>query len=222
MNDYLKEFDEIICGDNVVKKFYTRFSDVNFKTWLGNFFPNILKCEKQQQNNPWHKYNVLGHILHSVEQMNKLSKNLPCEDRKMLSYVMLFHDIGKPDKHITRIKEGKMIDSFFDHNIRSAEIAKEYLPKFGFDKSQTAIIEKLVFKHDIFMFIKPFKSNNPHWRVLDKSLIKEEIDDLNSVGDGKKLLKYLLLVGKADNLAQNETMTAQSLELLEDFSQLLD
>ena len=222
MRDYLKEFDQIICSDNVVDRFYLKYNgDVDFKGWLDKFLPDIQKCEKQGQNNPWHKYNVLGHILHSIESINALSKTLPQKDRRLLSYVMLFHDIGKPDKHIVREKGGAIRDSFFNHNIRSEEIAKCYLPKLGFSEEEVKVMAKLIYKHDIFMFIKPFKSKNQHWRVLNEKLIEEEIADLNQVGNGEKLLKYLIMVGRADNLAQNEKMTAQSLAMLDKFDEML-
>ncbi len=206
--------NKIILSDNVVDNFYKEYkNNADFKNWLDNTIPEITQCEKQQQNNPWHKYNVLGHILHSVEAMNNMTKDLSVEDRRVLAYTMLFHDIGKPKKHITRLKNGKNIDSFFDHNIESAKIAKEKLPKLGFEKDDVAIIEKLVYKHDIFMYIKDRPTNNPYWKVLTNELILDEIDDLSSVGDGYKLMKYLIMVGKADSLAQNEKMTAESLAL---------
>ena len=113
-----------------------------------------------------------------------------------------------------------MIDSFFNHNIESARIAREKLPLLGFSKGEVAIIEKLVFKHDIFMFIKPYPTTNKHWRVLSKKLIFEEIQDLDEVGDGKQLLKFLVMIGRADNMAQNETMT--DLSLLDKFDKMLE
>ncbi|MBE7074266.1 MAG: HD domain-containing protein [Clostridiales bacterium] len=223
MRNFVLELDSVICGDNVVEKFYSKYaSDIEFKNWLNSILPEIQKCENQQQNNPWHKYNVLGHILHSVEEVNKLSVGLGDNKRRLLSYAMLFHDIGKPDKHIQRMKNGQVIDSFFDHNIKSAEIANRVLPMLEFDKNEVLIIAKLIFKHDIFMFIKRFKSDNKYWRVLNRELIAEEIQDLNEVGDGKELLKMLVLIGKADNFAQNEKMTGESLNLLDEFEHMIE
>lgn len=222
---FVKILDEIVLSENAVEEFYVRFDkDKEFTMWIDEEIPQIRQCENQKQNNPWHKYNVLGHILCSVEEMNKQtqSKGMSEQERRLLAYVMLFHDIGKPDKHIVREKNGQMIDSFFEHNIRSEEIAKEVLPKLGFDEKDIAVMLKLIFKHDIFMFIKLQKTNNPYWRVLTKELIEEEIADLNQVGDGTKLLKWLVMVGRSDNLAQNEKMTAESLNMLAKFDQMLD
>jgi hypothetical protein len=215
--------NKILLSNNVVEDFYKEYnSNHEFKNWLDKTIPEIELCEKQQQNNPWHKYNVLGHILHSVEAINKQTLGMNENERKMLAYTMLFHDIGKPEKHITREKDGKVIDSCFNHNIASERIAKEHLPNLGFSEQETNVIAKLVNKHDIFMFIKDFKTQNPYWKVLTEDLVKDEIEDLNQVGEGKTLMRWLVMVGRADNLSQNEKMTAESLRLLEKFDLILD
>ncbi len=218
----LNLLNEIILSNNVVEKFYKEYNNnEEFKSWLDKEIPEIELCEKQQQNNPWHKYNVLGHILHSVEEMNKQTMGMEESERRLLAYTMLFHDIGKPEKHITREKDGEIIDSFFEHNIASERIAIERLPKLNFNEEEIRIISKLVFKHDIFMYIKDFKTKNPYWKELTDILIKDEIEDLNSVGEGAKLMRWLVKVGRADNLAQNEKMTAQSLRMLDKIDTML-
>ena len=219
----LNRLNEIVLSNNVVEKFYKEYkNNEKFKSWLDKEIPEIELCEKQQQNNPWHKYNVLGHILHSVEKMNKPTIGMQENDRRILAYTMLFHDIGKPEKHLTREKDGKIIDSFFDHNLASERITKERLSKLGFNEEEISKIAKLVYKHDIFMFIKDFKTKNPHWKVLSKGLIEEEIEDLSSVGNGEKLMRWLVMVGRSDNLAQNEQMTAEALSLLDKIDAILD
>jgi len=223
MKDYIKILDSIVLSDNVVDNFYDRYNnDSEFQSWINTTIPEVQKCEEQQQNNPWHKYNVLKHILCSVEAMNAMTKDLDDRDRRILAYTMFFHDMGKPECHIERMKDGVKIDSFFDHNIASTRIAEETLPKLNFDKKDISIISKLVYKHDIFMFIRLHSSKNKYHKVLNKDLIMEEIEDLNSIGDGKKWLAYLLKVGRSDNLAQNEKMTKDSLILLDEFKKMLD
>ena len=215
--------DKLLLSDKVVDNFYNEFNNnPQFKNWINEVLPEVEQCEKQQQDNPWHKYNVLGHILHSVEEMNKQTVCLNAKDRRLLAYTMFFHDIGKPECHIRRLKNGVLIDSFFNHNIASEKIAFRALPQLDFSESDVKIIAKLVYKHDMFMYIKTFKSNNKFWRVLDNNLVLDEIDKLNQVGDGKKLIKYLVMVGRADNLAQNEKMTDESLKMLDKFDELID
>ena len=219
----LELLDKVILSKNVVEEFYNEYKhNDKFRKWLDENIPEIRKCEEQRQDNPWHKYNVLGHILHSVEAMNSMTNGLNYNERKMLAYTMLFHDIGKPDSHIRRRKNGRWQDSFFNHNLKSEEIAKRVLPKLNFNENECKIIEKLVLKHDIFMFIKLEKTDNPYWKQLSNDVIEEEIDDLNLVGDGFKLMKYLIWVGRSDNLAQNEKMTGESLKMLEKFEEMLE
>ena len=215
--------DSIMLSNNVYSDFYAIYSDnIEFKKWLDDLLPEIDLCEKQQQNNPWHKYNVLGHILYSVQAMNNLTRGMNYDTQRMLAYTMLLHDIGKPNTHIVRQKNGELIDSFFNHNIESCKVAKRVLGKLNFNSDQVEIISKLVYKHDIFMFIRLKDSGNRYHRVLSYKLISEEIEDLNQVGDGYTLLKYLVMVGRSDNLAQNEKMTAESLKLLDTFDTMLD
>ena len=219
----LNLLNQILLSNNVVEQFYEEWNNnQDFRNWLNKTIPELELCEKQQQNNPWHKYNVLGHILHSVEAMNKQTIGMEENERRLLAYTMLFHDIGKPEKHITREKDGKVIDSFFEHNVASEKIARKNLPLLNFSKKEINIIAKLVYKHDIFMFIKLNKTNNPYWKTLSKELILEEIKDLSSVGNGQNLMRWLVMVGRADNLAQNEKMTAESLDLLNAIDKILN
>lgn len=219
--DYLKILDDIILSDKVVENFHEAYKNQKIKAWIDELIPQIELCEKQQQNNPWHKYNVLDHILHSVEEMNKQTINMKDRERRMLAYTMLFHDIGKPATHIVREKNGVMIDSFFNHNKKSVEIACEILPKLGFNEEEINVILKLVYKHDIFMFITLNQTTNPYHKQLSFEIIEKEICDLNEVGNGEELLDWLVMVGRSDNLAQNENMTYNALKLLDEFEKML-
>ena len=63
----------ILTGDKVVDEFFHQYkSNSSFKKWLDELIPEVSKANEMEQNNPWHIYNVLTHILHSVEEMNKL------------------------------------------------------------------------------------------------------------------------------------------------------
>lgn len=220
--NYSEILDNIILSNEVVNQFHHAYENPQMRKWIDETIPQIKLCKNQQQNNPWHKYNVLNHILHSVEEMNNQTINMKKSDRRILAYTMLFHDIGKPFTHLVREKNGMKIDSFFNHNKKSEEIAKEILPKLNFNEEEIKTITKLVYKHDIFMFITLDKTTNPYHKQLDFNLIEKEINDLNQVGDGQKLLGWLIMVGRSDNLAQNEKMTANSLKLLDKFEEMLN
>ena len=212
----------VLISDNAVNDFFKQYNgNSSFRNWLDTLIPEVAKANDMEQNNPWHIYDVLTHILHSVQAMNSLSKKENPSDRKMLAYTMFFHDLGKPETRSTREKDGKMIDSFFNHNIASEKIAGRVLPDLGFSKDQVEVIKKLVYKHDIFMFIRLEETSNSYWRKLDHKLIDQEVKELSEVGNGEKLMKHLVMVGRADNLAQNPKMTEYSLKMLDTFDKML-
>ena len=216
------KLDEILLSENVRDNFHSSYNG-EFKVWLDSLLPEIEKCASQKQDNPWHVYNCLDHILYSVEEMNKQTKKLPIDERRKLAYAMFFHDIGKPDSYIRRYSKayGRYVDSFFNHNVKSREIASRVLDKLGFNVKEQKELLLLVEEHDIFMFITLKEDGNPHHRALNNELIKEYIAKFNSVGDGEKLMNELIMVGCADNKSQNPKMTAESLKLLGEFSSRL-
>ena len=116
-----KVLDEILLSSNVVERFYENYKIPKFKNWLVSILPEIEDCNKTNQDNPWHVYNVLEHILHSVEEMNKQTKTEEYKIRRMLAYTMLLHDIGKPECKIRRYSKlyKREVDSFFNHNLAS-------------------------------------------------------------------------------------------------------
>lgn len=219
----LEKLDNALLSANACEEFYNLYKEEEFRDWILSILPEVEDCNKQKQDNPWHIYGVLEHILHSVEEINKQTTSLPNLDRRMLAYIMFYHDIGKPACYVRRYGKsyGREIDSFFNHNKKSAEIARRTLNKFGFNNEEILIMEKLIDKHDIFMFIKGKYTPNPYWRVLNEELLKEEIADLNKVGDGKKLLSYLIKIGRADSRAQNPSMTKEALHLLDSMDKML-
>lgn len=216
--------DKILLSENVVNEFNINYNNLQFKNWLLGLIPEVESCKNLKQDNPWHIYNCLEHILHSVEEMNKQTIELEYDVRRMLAYTMFFHDIGKPDCFIRRYSKlyNREVDSFFNHNKASVRIAKRVLKNLGFKSNEQSIILALIDKHDIFMFITLKDDGNKHHKVLKEELIKEEIKDLNKVGNGFILFNYLVKVGKSDNLAQNPKLTTDSLKLLDIIKNMLN
>ena len=58
-------------------------------------------------------------------------------------------------------------------------------------------------------------------KELTREVISKEIQGFNIYGDGKEILNWLVMVGRSDNLAQNELMTEDSLKLLDKFESML-
>ena len=212
-NKNLVILDEILLSSDVVDNFYNAYNNnEEFKEWLDSNIPDIKKCEEREQNNPWHIYNVLGHILHSVESMNKMTRNLNDKDKRLLAYTMFFHDIGKPDTCVFR----KNKDTFYGHNKRSCEIIKPLLPELGFTAQECKQILALVYQHDAFIQV-----GNGQIKLDDK-FINKYVEYFNNCGDGEKLMNYLVMVARSDNLAQNPEMTPGALEVLDKTQSLLN
>lgn len=216
------KLDEILLSDNVVENFHNSYNG-EFKEWLNTILPEVQLCEKQNQDNPWHIYNCLDHILHSVQEINSQTKTMPLEERRKLAYVMFFHDIGKPDSHVRRYSKlyKREVDSFFNHNIKSKEIALRVMPNLGFSEKEQREMALLIEEHDIFMFITLVDDGNRYHKVLTDELVKDCILRYNDFGDGEKLLGDLIMVGRADNKAQNPKLTKDSLRLLDCFKEKL-
>ena len=145
--------------------------------------------------------------------------------RRMLAYVMLLHDVGKPQCKSRRFSKlyGKDVDSFFAHNKASVRIARRALPILGFDAKSIQIMLTLIENHDVFMTVSLKEYAKPHHKILDRAYMDGLIDALakESGIDGVTAMQYLLWVGKADNLAQNPDMTAKPLQMLEAMEQML-
>ena len=219
-----KVLDDILLSDNVVEEFHKNYENEEFKNWLLSVVPEVEDCKNLQQDNPWHLYNCLDHILHSVESMNKQTKGMDESTRKKLAYTMFLHDIGKPECYTRRYAKayGREVDSFFNHNLASVKIAGRVLPAFGFNKKEQEELKLLIHEHDIFMFITVKEDGNKYHKVLTPELIRGLVKDYSRVGDGVEVLKKLIMVGGADSSAQNPELTAPSFELHDAMSNLVE
>ena len=215
--------DSILLSNDVCEQFNEKYKSEDFKNWILSILPEVEDCKNLKQDNPWHIYNCLDHILHSVEGMNKQTEGMRQETRKMLAYVMFLHDIGKPECYSRRYSKlyGREVDSFFNHNKASVKVAQRVLPSFGFDEQEQKMMELLIEEHDVFMFLTLEEDNNKHHKVVTPQVVDEMIKKYDKVGDGEELLSQLLMVGRSDNLAQNPEMTGKSFILLDAMNDIL-
>lgn len=212
--DLDEDLTELLLADDVAETFTSEYNlDLYFKAEIDKFIPEVSACYKQTQRGDWHIYNVMGHILHSVDAMNAQTVGLADGERKLLAFTMFFHDLGKPEYHREVVKNGKMCDSFKGHNIGSEKTAERVLRHLKFGKEEQRIILTLVREHDVFIKFSKEPKND---RQIDPTAeyLREYISGLDEFGDGRKLFEYLLLVGVADNKAQNPKMIEDSLELI--------
>ena len=220
----LKLLDKILLGDDVVTNFYHHYQNLEFRNWLVSLLPEVEDCRTTNQDNPWHIYNCLDHILTAVESVNKQSVDLDINTRRLLAYTMFLHDIGKPQSKIRRYSKlyNREVDSFFNHNLASVKIGKRVLNNLGFNNADQQIILKLVEEHDAFIPLTLDNSVEKHKQLLTKSHLIELVKRLSINNNGLQMMKYLVMVGRADNLAQNPVMTEQSLKLVDAVNDMLD
>lgn len=213
--DFDEELTTILLSDNVLQVFTNEYLyNKNFRKKIDDYIPEVKLCYKQQQRNQWHIYDVMNHILHAVDEMNKLTVKLAYNERKMLAFTMFFHDLGKPEYHKVIEKNNVEYDSFKGHPIGSNKIARRVLKHLKFKEEEQKIILILVQEHDVFLKFSENPKND--WQVKPTiEYLKNYIKELNRYGDGKKILNNLILVGKADNRAQNQKTIKASFEIIE-------
>lgn len=217
----IQKLDYILSSKNVKENFYSEYKNKNFRVWLDSILPEIENAKKCEQRTPWHIYNVLDHTLVAVEEMNKLTKDFSSYDKKLLSYVMFLHDMGKPEYRKQIEVNGKVFDSFVNHRIGSEKIAKKVLPQLNFNEKEVQLMSYLVFNHDLFIGVAKQPKNNRQVK-LSSELIENLVETFASMGDGEKILEQLILIGMADNKAQNPDLTKESLEVLEEAKKMLE
>lgn len=205
---------ELLLGGDVFERFTATYRESRaFRAWLDGILPEVSVCYATPQRTPWHIYPVMEHILRSVEKINNLSAGLPEEERALLSYTMFFHDMGKPACRTVRIVEGEERDSFKLHNFESEKIARRALPLLGFSEEAAKVCCELVKEHDIFLKL----SEEPApWQMAPDAAFEAHCKrELAPFGDPDRLYRDLLLIGLADNLAQNPALTQDSIAMIE-------
>jgi tRNA nucleotidyltransferase (CCA-adding enzyme) len=103
---------------------------------IAEIIPEIRPAIGFAQNNPYHCYDVLEHILYSVES---------APENLIIRLAMLLHDIGKPGCY-TQSDDG--VGHFHGHPEISAETAKNILLRLKYDNETVKTVTQLVLEHD--------------------------------------------------------------------------
>lgn len=151
------------------------------------FFPEFDRMMETPQNHPHHCYNVGEHTLRSLSEV---------PPDKVLRLSMLLHDVAKP-KTITTDDTG--VNHFHGHPVKSEEMSRDILRRLRMDNDTIRKVCTLVRYHDY--------GNNV---VPDGRIVRRAV---NKVGD--ELFPSLLLVRRADILAQSEYRREEKLAGLE-------
>lgn len=151
------------------------------------FFPEWDKAMETPQNHPHHCYSVGEHILHSLREV---------PPDKVLRLTMLFHDIAKPE--VMEIDD-KGITHFHGHAKAGEIMSRDILKRLRMDNDTINKVSRLVLYHDYGKGITP-----------DKKIVRRAINKV-----GEDIFPFLLLVKKADILAQSEYKREEKLNKLE-------
>ncbi len=154
--------------------------------------PELLKMQNFEQKNPYHIYTVLEHTCVALKNAKK---------DLIVCLSILLHDIGKSDT-FSIDKNG--IGHFYNHQIKSVEIARNILNRLKVDNNTKDKVLKLIKYHDIQI--------NQTKKSVKKLCYK--IGDLN-------LVKKLIEVKKADIYGQSNKFYNR-IKDLEKISQILD
>ncbi len=103
---------------------------------LSRWIPELQACLVCSQNTPWHDTNVLHHTLRAISFLKPFDETL--------AFALLFHDLGKPETKTTV----DQIDHFYDHPVRSAQIAGRICRDLKMPKKQSRQIVELICYHD--------------------------------------------------------------------------
>lgn len=180
------ELIKLLMGDNVLSVLD------EYKEIIGVIIPELIPCFECEQHNPWHVYNVYGHIIHAVEAAPK---------NEILRLSMLLHDIGKPAVR-RRDENGK--DHFKMHAAASADIAEKVLKRLKVSNSVYDEVTTIVRHHQ--------DVENVHDINLKRWLSKI----------GVKYTRDLLAARLADLLAHNPAKTAEEIAVITSLEKEID
>lgn len=180
------ELMKLLSGDNVL-----RVLD-EYKEVIGVIIPELKPAFNCVQNNPWHIYNVYGHIIHAVDHAPKDA---------IIRLAMLLHDIGKPAVKTT---DDNGIDHFKTHAYAGAEIAGKVLARFKVSKEIYQKVTTLIYYHQAVENVDEIR--------VKRWLAKIGVDNT----------KALFQVRMADLLAHNPEKIGYELEKLKELQAELE
>lgn len=118
--------------------------------------PSSLEPLNMDQKNKWHELNIIDHTLEVLKNVNHLSQefNLPDDERAMMNFAALFHDIGKLDQRSHKNKpngRGYSGDPSnpqgVPHEVASAEHFKAFAKALKLSNTESQWIGDLVSSH---------------------------------------------------------------------------
>lgn len=149
--------------------------------------PELDRCMETPQNHPHHCYTVGEHILHSLWGVPAV---------KDMRLAMLLHDIGKPR---TLETDSQGITHFHGHPAVSARMAEEILRRLKLDNDTIITVRRLVEFHDYGNNVTP-----------TPAIVRRAMNRI-----GEDIFARLLIIKRADIMAQSEYQRREKLELVD-------
>ncbi len=160
--------------------------------------PEFDKELATEQNNKHHQYNVGIHTVEALKYSTVYDMELSEEDKTVLRFALLCHDMGKPLCHTTD-EDGT--DHFKGHAEVSVDLAADILKRLKFDNASRDKILKLVKYHD-------------HRREASEKNVRKTI-----VTIGKELMPLWFMIRRCDTMAQSVYIREEKLEQIDRFEE---
>jgi tRNA nucleotidyltransferase (CCA-adding enzyme) len=154
------------------------------------FLPEFDRMMETPQNTKHHCYSVGEHTLVSLKEV---------EPDTVLRLTMLLHDVAKPDFRTTD-ENGQ--DHFKGHPAGGAELAKKIMHRLKFDNDTTDRVCRLIRYHDDRPAVTP--------RNIRRAISRIGADNMND----------LLMVKRADTLAQSKYRLEEKLAYLDEYENM--
>jgi tRNA nucleotidyltransferase (CCA-adding enzyme) len=158
-----EEFNKIIISKNIRRGINLLVESKLMKYII----PEIYECVNFDHNNVHHDKTVYDHLICTVEEVS---------DKIPLRLAALLHDIGKP---ICYSQDENGQGHFYNHNIVSADMAKEILTRMKYD---TLTIEKVYILIREHMQKFPFIRNSSIKKLINR-VGKDNLDELFELMD---------------------------------------
>ena len=164
-----------------------------FSDVIGVVLPEVAPLFDFDQNNPHHDSDAWRHTIRTVS-------GVPAED-VALRLAALLHDTGKPSCCTT---DEQGVSHFYGHDQRSAALTHQALIRLRCDHETRRLVEQLVALHDCSL---------PQTLPAVRRFLAKT---------GEQTVRKLLVLRRADVLAQSTYQRTEKLKLLDDFEALCD
>ena len=150
---------------------------------LSTFIPEFKHIKDLSQDSSYHSFSVSRHTYHVYKQ---IFENYHEQDRLMMLWVSLFHDLGKAfcKSFVNHKGEETKYANFIGHEYVSAQLAATYLDLLGYDVDFIKQVTTLIQFH-----MMPMKAS------------EKKIDEVNRL-IGDELFRKLMILHEADTNAK--------------------